>query len=125
MNVNSLYPIIVTDDLEASISFYCDRLGFHQKHDLTRIDQGHIIILNNDKGFEIELMQKPEKGPVKVEPGIIGLRMNVDSVEEAYAELKTQGCTIVSGIVDIPVGKILVVKDNTGTTITLMEHKKK
>ena len=49
--------------------------------------------------------------------------MNVDDIEEAFEELKKEGCTIVAGPVDNNNGRALLIKDNNGIDITLIEHR--
>jgi len=125
MKVKSLYPILVVEDLEAAKGFYCGTMGFQVKHDLTRKDGGHVLVLCNEQGLEIEVMEQSKSDAMHFETGLYGLRINVDNIETAMEELKAQGCEILTGILDTEVSKNLLIRDKNGVNITLMQHIKK
>jgi len=126
MKTKSLYPYIITDKYEETVRFYVDSLGFQIKHDHVREgDGGHIAVLTNEAGCDMEVMERPACGPEKLGTIDFGLRMNVDDLEAACRELQEKGCRMEDAIQDIPLGKIAVVIDPSGTSITLIQHIRK
>ena len=55
MKTNSLFPIIVVEDLDASIAFYTEVLGFHLKH---CFKNKMLAVVINDADYELESKQK-------------------------------------------------------------------
>jgi len=123
MNVKSLYPIIVTDNPEETISFY-EGLGFSRKHNMAAPAGPHVYVLNNGD-MEIEIIENPKNGPMNFTPGLYGFRMNVNDIDEAFNELKEKGCTIVTPPIETAVGKNMMIRDDQGINITLIQHIKK
>ncbi len=125
MKTTSLYPIIVTENVQETVDFYTGTLDYTVKHKVTR---GPIcmVILENPKGCTIEVMQKPEKEllNMKLNAGLHGFRMNVDDMDEAFAEFTAKGAKIIIQPTATTVGKNMVVCDPNGVLITVIEHQK-
>jgi len=121
MKVKSLYPTIVSENIEKALDFY-KGLGFTVKHTVTTKANTHVYVLSCDDA-EFELMEKVEQ--LNITPGLYGIRMNVDSIDEALNELKEKGYEIVAGPIETPSGKNLLIKDGDGNNITLIQHIKK
>jgi len=122
MNTKSLYPYIITDKYEETLRFYTESLGFRMKHDHVRVDGGHIAVITNAAGNDMEIMEQLHAGPEKLYTVSHGLRMNVDDLEAACRELEEKGCRVEGEIQDIPLGKIAVITDPNGMCITLIQH---
>jgi len=120
MKVKSLYPIVASEKPEETIEFY-KNLGFEIKHDAITKMGSHVYVLNCGD-LEIEVMQAVSGGPVTIPAGLYGFRMNVDDIDAAAEELKQKGATIVAGPIETNVGKNLILKDNQGINITLVQH---
>ncbi len=123
MKTNSLYPIIVSDNPEKTIEFY-KTLGFEQKHDAVTLKGSHVYVLNNGD-MELEVVEQVKGGPADMPVGMYGMRMNVSDIDEAFKELQEKGCTIVAPPFETSVGKNMLIKDNNGINITLIQHIKK
>jgi len=127
MKTKSLYPILVSEDIEATIKFYSTFFDYTVKHDHkpTVAADAHVMVLSNPNGDEIELIEKTAGSPPSIlaaAPGILGLRINVDDIEEAKKEAEKNGCKFVSPIFDTDVGRNLLIEDNGGVHITLVQH---
>ncbi len=123
MQVKSLYPIIASENTTETIEFY-KNLGFAIKHDAVTKMGSHVYVLSSGD-LEIEVMEAVSGGPVTIPAGLYGFRMNVDDIDAAAEELKQKGATIVAGPIVTTLGKNLMLKDNQGINITLIQHIKK
>jgi lactoylglutathione lyase len=91
------HTAITVSDLERSLAFYRDLLGFPVKRTLDLPDGSKIVILDIAGRGELELFRRPHPNPPP--PGTqdqnaIGLRhfaLEVDDVETEWARLETQG----------------------------------
>jgi len=120
VKVNSMYPIIVSENPEKTMEFYAT-LGFTKKHDLkTKMGSSVYIIANDD--LEIELMEAVHEGPYQYPAGLYGFRMNVDDIDVAVETFKQNGGTILAGPIDAATSKLLIVKDVDGNNLTIMQH---
>jgi len=124
MKIKSLYPVIVVDNMENAVKFYTEVLGFSVKHQATRKDNGKVVVIANEQGLQIELMDKFNGGPVEVPHGLYGFRMNIDNAEEALKELDEKGVKVITSL-DTGLGKNIILRDADNVGITLMEHIKK
>jgi len=120
MKVKSLYPIIASENPAETIEFY-KKLGFEIKHDAVTKMGSHVYVLNCGD-LEIEVMETVSNGPVTINAGLYGFRMNVNDIEAAAEELKQEGATIIAGPIETANGKNLLIKDSQGINITLIEH---
>ncbi|GEM_PF-1353668 len=125
MKTTSLYPIIVTENVQETIDFYVGTLDYYKKHDMD-LGASRIIVLENPKGCTIEVMQKPTAAVpgLNFGDGLYGFRMNVDDIDEAVAEFRQKGAKILMGPIETPTSKNLMVLDPNGIHLTVMEHKK-
>jgi len=123
MKVNSLYPTIVSEHPEETIAFY-KNLGFDVKHDAVTLKGGHVYVLSCDE-MELEIVEGRKDGPVALPAGLYGLRMNVSDIDAAYEELKEKGCTVIVPPFETTVGKNMMIRDDQGITISLVQHIKK
>jgi len=121
MKVKSLYPIIATKDFEKTQKYY-ELLGFTVKHDAVTKNGSHVFVMANEADLEVEIMQAGVVGPLTINEGLYGFRMNVKDIDQAKEELEKEGYTIVAGPIETNVGKNLFVKDVNGINITLVQH---
>jgi len=124
MKTTSMYPTIVTGKIDDTIDFYCNVMDYSVKHRLNPPHGGQIVVLENPKGFQIELIEMAEGAPITANEGLYGIRINVDSIDEAKDELIGKGCQILGGPFDTPTSKNMMISDPNGINITLIEHKK-
>jgi len=120
MKVNSMYPVIVSDNPEKTMQFY-ESLGFTKKHDLITGMGSHVYIIANGD-FEIELMESVNDGPWIYKAGLYGFRMNVEDIDAAVETFKQNGGTILAGPIEAATSKMLIAKDADGNNIMFMQH---
>jgi len=120
MKVKSLYPTIVSGNVEELMKFYA-ALGFTQKHDLTTKLGSHVYVIANGD-LEIEIIEAVKDGPVPLPNGLYGFRVNVDDVDAAADTVKQNGGTIIAGPVDTLASKSLITKDADGNNVTFIQH---
>ena len=123
---------ISVGDLEASIAWYCDMLGF----ELLRIvqvpeDAGRVALLKQGN-FILELFCLPEAAPLPEERRNPGTDIRVHGIKHiAYAvtdikalmdELKTKGVDLVWDVVVHDGDTCAFVRDNTGNLVEFVER---
>lgn len=89
-------------DMERSLEFYCDKLGFKKTFEL-KTDEGEpwIVYLKIAEGSFIELFYGGEKGPRNRSDHIC---FEVVNIHETAEEIKSKGITLAS---DVKKGKSL------------------
>jgi len=120
MKVKSMYPSIVSENVEKTMGFYA-ALGFTKKHDLTTTLGSHVYVIANED-IEIEIIEAVNNGPIPIPTGLYGLRMNVDDIDSAVETFKQNGGTLVAGPFDTIGSKNLFTKDVDGNNLTFIQH---
>ncbi len=93
------HAAIAVSDLDRSIEFYCDKLGFEVVRTFERTDGARVVDLskNVDQIGELQLISYPAKGPAdKRELGHLGLEhiaFLIDDMDATYEELLAKGVT--------------------------------
>lgn len=127
MKTKNFYSIIVAKDYEKTIEFY-ETLGFSKKHEVSR-PFGKVCVIENEAGALLEIMQQTSEDTPKElqmkEPGFVGMRTNVDDIEAAIEEFKAIGATIITGPIEMSVGRGAIIRDPNGVQITVIQHIKK
>jgi len=111
------YTTIIVRDMEESIKFYSEVLGFE-------IDSQHkpvpgvVITLMKSKGDAmVELIKNPTD-----EIGLYSIGMDVEDLNIKVKELKSKGAKIIMGPIPITVGKLAFCEDPNGVKIALIQH---
>ncbi|MCC7263663.1 MAG: VOC family protein [Candidatus Latescibacteria bacterium] len=92
MSINNLHKIaIVTDDIEAGVKFYTEKLGLKVVERFPNEGDGDFVFLQAGNGIILELMPaKTMKAPV----GFHHISFRVDNADQAVAELKGKGVKV-------------------------------
>ena len=116
MRISVKYSTMIVNDLDESISFYRDVLGFSEGY---RVDLGGgaITIMNSPDGASVELIESP-----KFETGLYSVGTDVDDLDDVLKQLKLSGCEVVGEITPTTVGRQVFIKDPNGVRICLIEH---
>jgi len=128
MKINSLYPIVTTNDFLASLRFYTETLEFSVKHAPMLEGRYSVAVLENKDGLALELVEAAPLpcAPSHGEPGLFGLRVNVANIDSAYAEFRQKGYEILREPEDMDnnnkITRAMLVKDPNGVILTVMEH---
>lgn len=114
---------ITTPDIEKSIAFYTNIMGFKLK-ERRKIEVGPLqeIAFYTLADTMIELMYVRNPAPTSTEPwqvGYHGMAIEVEDMDKALAYLKDKGVEIVIGAAGTGTSKRAVIKDPTGVTIEL------
>ena len=96
--VHKIHKIaIVTDDIEAAVRFYTEKLGLTEVERFENEDDEDFVFLDAG-GILLELM--PQKS-VEYPPGFHHISFDVDSVDESAQELTGKGVTITKEPFDV------------------------
>ena len=116
MRISVLYSTMIVNDLDESVAFYRDILGFSEGYHVD-LPVGAITIMNSPKGASVELIESPH-----FDTGLYSVGTDVDDLEEVIRHLKKSGYEIEGQITPTSVGRQAFVKDPNGISICLIEH---
>jgi catechol 2,3-dioxygenase-like lactoylglutathione lyase family enzyme len=98
---NKIHKIaIITDDIEAAVQFYTQKLGLTLVERFPNEDDEDYVFLDAG-GITLELMPQKTMGQ---EPGFHHISFAVDSVEDSTRELKDKGVKITKEAFDVGSG---------------------
>ena len=125
---------IITNDLQKSVEFYTDVLGFSISAKIEMDDAGFSAIFVEKNGSKIELMgyrgeipKRSEGIEIKLGGGSIPINdhitFTVDDIANTVAELKEKGVEFCLEPINLEGGmKLASFKDPNGVLIELVEH---
>ncbi len=125
---------IMTNDLQQSVEFYTDVLGFSISAKIEMDDVGFSAIFVERNGSKIELMgyreqipKRPESIEIKLGGSAIPINdhitFSVDDIETTTTELKGKGVVFNLEPIQLKGGmKLASFKDPNGVLIELVEH---
>ncbi len=117
MDLAVKYATIIVKDMDESIKFYTETMGFaidSQYHP----QPGTTITLMKGKGEAmIELIQS-----AAYDVGFYSVGMEVENLLTAIAELKSKGAKMISEPLPTLVGSLAFLQDPNGVTIALIQH---
>ena len=116
MKISVLYSTMIVKNLEESVSFYRDILGFAEGYHVD-LPFGGITIMNSPAGASVELIEAPQ-----FEVGLYSVGTDVDNLDETISILKQQGYDILGEIATTTVGRQAFILDPNGVRICLIEH---
>lgn len=124
MKITTFNPQIFTNNADPIVQLF-EEMGFEKRHDQEGIGELKVegIRMKDAGGFYLDIsipqMQLPKD--------MIGIRMNVDDFDEAYAMLKEHGFKNVYGdkITETRSSRSAVMISSTGFAINLVQHIKK
>ena len=116
MRISVKYSTMIVNNLEESVGFYRDVLGFSEGYHVD-FPIGGITIMNSHDGASVELIESPD-----FETGLYSVGTDVDDLDEVLEQLKLSGCEVVGEITQTTVGRQIFIKDPNGVRICLIEH---
>lgn len=116
MKISVQYSTMIVNNLEESVAFYRDVLGFSEGYHVD-LPVGAITIMNSPGGASVELIEASQ-----FPTGLYSVGTDVDNLDETLDILKTKGCTILGEIVQTTVGRQIFIQDPNGVRICLIEH---
>jgi methylmalonyl-CoA/ethylmalonyl-CoA epimerase len=131
--IDNLHSCIAVSNLEESVRWYCDILGFHvlQRHDF--LDFSSRVVYLELNGVELELVESkeikefkrpdPPVGHVGLQ-GISQLSFRVKNLNEALDRAKERSVQIVFGPVTVDIFRLkaFFVRDSEGNLIEFTER---
>ena len=116
MKISVKYSTMIVNNLDESVSFYRDVLGFSEGYHVD-FPVGGITIMNSPDGASVELIESPQ-----FETGLYSIGTDVDNLDEVLKQVKEAGCEAAGEITPTTVGRQIFIKDPNGVRICLIEH---
>ncbi|MGI6722003.1 MAG: VOC family protein [Anaerovoracaceae bacterium] len=116
MKVNAKYTTLNVKNLEESVSFYRDTLGFKEGYHVDLDNGCRITIMDSEIG-SVELIEGTDN-PI----GMYSIGTDVDDLDEVLDHLAKRGIQPFTPVVETTVGHMTFIKDPNGVNICLIEH---
>ena len=116
MKISVKYSTMIVNNLDESVSFYRDVLGFSEGYHID-FPVGGITIMNSPDGAGVELIESPQ-----FETGLYSVGTDVDDLDDVLKQVKLSGCEVIGEITPTTVGRQIFIKDPNGVRICLIEH---
>jgi len=111
------YATIIVGDMDESVKFYTEVMGF-------KIDSQHnlehgatITLLRGEGDAMVELIKNNEN-----ETGLFSVGMDVEDIKGTVEELRSKGAKITMEPIPINVGTLAFIEDPNGVKIALIQH---
>jgi lactoylglutathione lyase len=111
------YATIIVENMEKSVKFYTEVMGFEVDSQHNPAPGSTITILKGEGDAMIELIES-----TKYETGLYSVGMDVEDINTTVKELKSKGAKITTEPVPITVGMLAWLEDPNGVRIALIQH---
>ena len=111
------YATIIVENMEKSVKFYTEVMGFEIDSQHNPIPEAKITLLKGKGDAMIELIEN-----TKYETGLYSVGMDVEDINTTVKELKSKGAKITMEPVPITVGTLAFLEDPNGVRIALIQH---
>jgi lactoylglutathione lyase len=111
------YATIGVADMDESIKFYTEAMGFEIDSQYNLGPGLRITLLKGEGDAMIELIKNTEN-----KTGLFSLGMEIDDINTTVKELKSKGAKITMEPVPITVGTLAFIEDPNGVRIALIQH---
>jgi lactoylglutathione lyase len=111
------YATIIVEDMDKSIKFYTEVLGFKIDSEHRPIPGAIITLLKGDGDAMIELIKNTVD-----KTGLFSVGMDVEDINATVKELKSKGAKITMEPIPITVGTLAFLEDPNGVKIALIQH---
>ena len=108
---------IIAKDIEESIAFYQDVLGFEMIEKFYQ-EAGGLVLMQSPDGAAVELIDSKA-----FETGFWSMGVEVEDFEAAIEELKSKGCAFAYEPTTLPLGKLAMIEDPNGVKIAIIHLK--
>lgn len=115
MKIKAQYTTMIVNDLQESVAFYRDVLGFAEGYHVD-LPNGAITIMESE-GASVELIECKD-----FETGLYSIGTDVDDLDEVIRHLEKHGYQTTGPIIPTTVGRQTFVLDPNGVRICLIEH---
>ena len=111
------YVTMIVNDMDESIKFYSEVMGFEIDSQYDLGPAGTITLMKGEGDTMIELIKNPVD-----ETGMFSVGMDVEDIDATVKELKAKGAKITMEPMQITVGTLAFLEDPNGVRIALIEH---
>lgn len=111
------YNTMIVQDMEESIRFYTEVMGFEVDSRYNPLPDTFITLMKGKGDTMIELIQNPA-----YDIGFYSIGMTVDDLAATLDELKSKGARITGGPLPITDGSLAFMEDPNGVRIALICH---
>ncbi len=115
--MNVKYATIIVRDMEESLRFYTEVMGFAVDSRHTPFPGAEIILLKGGGDAMVELIKNADDAP-----GLYSVGMEVGDMDATIRDLTSKGATITKGPLPISVGTLAFIEDPNGVRIALIHH---
>jgi catechol 2,3-dioxygenase-like lactoylglutathione lyase family enzyme len=115
----------IVNDIDATVSFYKDLLGFTvdmQAEGFAKLSKGNLVLYMNKPGFGGAGQSMPD-GAAPAPGGWNRIQLEVNNLEEITATLRAQKARFRNELVTGAGGKQILLQDPSGNLIELFEPK--
>lgn len=111
------YVTMIVSDMDKSIRFYTEVMGFGVDSQYDLRSAGTITLLKGDGETMIELIKNPVD-----DPGLFSVGMDVEDLNTTLRELKSKGARITMEPTPITVGTLAFLEGPDDVKIALIQH---
>ncbi len=111
------YTTLIVKDMDESIKFYTNVMGFKIDSQYDLGPAGAITLLKGEGETMVEIIKNPVN-----EPGLFSMGMDVEDLETTLKELKAKGAKVTMEPTPITVGTLAFIEDPNGIRIALIQH---
>jgi lactoylglutathione lyase len=111
------YTTLIVNDMEESIKFYTEVMGFEIDSQYDLGPAGNITLLKGEGETMVEIIKNPMD-----EAGLYSIGMDVEDLDTTVKELKSKGAKVTMEPMEITVGNLAFIEDPNGVRIALIEH---
>ena len=111
------YATIIVEDMDESIKFYTEVMGFEIDSEHNPQPGATIILLKGEGDAMIELIKNTVN-----DTGLYSIGMDVEDINATVKELKSKGAKITMEPTPITVGTLAFIEDPNGAKIALIQH---
>jgi lactoylglutathione lyase len=111
------YTTMIVKDMDESIKFYTEVMGFKIDSQYDLGPAGAITLLKGEGETMVEIIQNPVN-----EPGLFSMGMDVEDLDTTLEELKAKGAKVTMEPTPITVGTLAFIEDPNGVRIALIQH---
>lgn len=111
------YTTIIVKDMDESIRFYREVMGFEIDSQYDLGPAGKITLLKGEGETMVEIIKNSVD-----EPGLFSIGMDVEDIKATLNDLKSKGAKITMEPTTITVGTLAFLEDPNGVKIALIQH---
>lgn len=117
MDIKVGYSTMIIENMEESVTFYRDVLGFKVHSTYLLGADAKITLLKGNGGAFVELIENKQY-PI----GLYSVGMEVDDMDIAMKKLREKGAKIISEPIPTTVGTLAFVEAPSGIKIAIIHH---